>query len=394
MITVATVLTSGGPYHPGHVYRLKRMLDRHLPEHEFVCLTDMHGVPSPWRRELEHGWPKWWAKMECFRPGLFTGPVLYLDLDSDVVGSLADLASYYGPLALLTDFNNPERAQTGVMAFSPSPEIDELWAAWIAEPEGWMQTYESQGAWMHAACPSAQRLQELFPKQIVSFKTDCCTYEPGVPMDIGRRFRGIPAGARIVCYHGTDKPMISPRPALILGAAACLRQDLAMLEELAPIGLFEVFAANDGGVAYTGHIDHWVTVHPDELPQRRARRRKSGGDEDYLTWAISGAVDRILPHDYDVGEWTSVGRASCVARYLVPGRPIVWAGAPMDNMAYAVPHLHHGEAAWPHWRTYQEGVPSKAKQHPWIRSYIRSMSGWTAKFFGEPDAAFLGLETE
>ena len=45
----------------------------------FVCLsnveTDVETIP------LESDFTNWWAKLEIFRPNLFTGPVTYLDLD-------------------------------------------------------------------------------------------------------------------------------------------------------------------------------------------------------------------------------------------------------------------------------------------------------------------------
>ena len=51
-----------------YVGKLRSMASRHLPEHEFVCIT-----------ESEH--PSWWCKLELFKPGRLTGPTIYFDLD-------------------------------------------------------------------------------------------------------------------------------------------------------------------------------------------------------------------------------------------------------------------------------------------------------------------------
>lgn len=109
MITVACVLKSGGIYNAEWVAKLQRGVARNLTlPHRFVCYSD---VPVPcervplvydWEaltadRPRQHDWrvaPRWWSKIELFRPGMFDGPVLYLDLDTLVVGSLDNIASH------------------------------------------------------------------------------------------------------------------------------------------------------------------------------------------------------------------------------------------------------------------------------------------------------------
>jgi len=75
------------------IAHLKRMVEKHLPlEHRFVCMSNVE-VPCE-RIPLEHNWEGWWSKIELFRPGLFTGQVLYLDLDTVIVGSLEPLLKF------------------------------------------------------------------------------------------------------------------------------------------------------------------------------------------------------------------------------------------------------------------------------------------------------------
>lgn len=90
MITVA-VVNHGDYLSRGQQYTdtMRAMVARNLSEpHEFVCLKDV----GPHRG--------WWSKVELFRPGRFTGRVLYLDLDSVVVGALDELAATKGTIDL------------------------------------------------------------------------------------------------------------------------------------------------------------------------------------------------------------------------------------------------------------------------------------------------------
>lgn len=191
MTTIACVLRSGGAYTPEWVWALKRGLARHAPPHTFVCLTDTPAALGPWAVPLRHPWPGWWAKLALFEPGLFTGPVLYLDLDTLVVGDLADLCSYAGPLALLSDFYRPACAQSGVMAWTPGDVTAATWEAWFRSPKAHMRRYRGDGEWLHAYTDRPDRIQDLFPGQVVSYKV----HASGGP----------PTGARLVCGHGRPK---------------------------------------------------------------------------------------------------------------------------------------------------------------------------------------------
>lgn len=118
MITVACVewgnyLGRGAEY----VSKLKAMVAKHLgSSHRFVCLTDDPGrhpgltydecdqlaVPNDsWPADRWcHGLVGWWAKLWLFARGRFTGRVLYLDLDSVIVGPLDELAASKGIIDL------------------------------------------------------------------------------------------------------------------------------------------------------------------------------------------------------------------------------------------------------------------------------------------------------
>lgn len=88
MITLKTVLKSGGAYKPEHVLRMLGMLDRYVDcPAKFVCYSDIdiEGVEV---RPLLHDWPGWWAKLELFRE---VEESFYIDLDMTITENITDM---------------------------------------------------------------------------------------------------------------------------------------------------------------------------------------------------------------------------------------------------------------------------------------------------------------
>lgn len=113
MINVACVLRSGGRYHPEWVYRLQRGVARHLNlSHQFVCLSDVP-LTCSWI-PLDTDWPGWWAKLEVFR---LRGKVLYLDLDTVVVGSLDEICGADHKFTMAHEYYRPQFACSTAMAW-------------------------------------------------------------------------------------------------------------------------------------------------------------------------------------------------------------------------------------------------------------------------------------
>lgn len=91
MITVACVKW-GRKYPESYVLKLRNMCRRNLPAHRFVCFTE-HPVAGVECEPLPSELPTWWSKVGLFKPGLFDGDVLYLDLDVVVTGPLGGLVA-------------------------------------------------------------------------------------------------------------------------------------------------------------------------------------------------------------------------------------------------------------------------------------------------------------
>jgi hypothetical protein len=72
-----------------YIEKLRGMVARNLAAaYRFVCLRPDIGLNG------------WWNKIELFRPGQFAGRVLYLDLDTVIVGALERLVRHKGLLHL------------------------------------------------------------------------------------------------------------------------------------------------------------------------------------------------------------------------------------------------------------------------------------------------------
>lgn len=179
------VLRSGGEYGPEHV----QWLARQVPG--LVCLSDVSvaGVPTV---ALRHGWPGWWSKLELFSDAI-PGDLLYLDLDTVVIGDLSGFE--VGQTTMLSDFYWPERPASGLMYISEQDKAA-VWDGWIADPAGHMAKQRGRGGigdqGFIAECLSPARWQDLLPGKVVSYKAHCRN--------------GVPEGAEVVCFHGKPRP--------------------------------------------------------------------------------------------------------------------------------------------------------------------------------------------
>lgn len=191
-MTVACVLRSGGVYDAEDVERLRNGVAAHLGEHDFVCLSDVE-VPCE-RIPLGHGWPGWWSKIEAF---LLPPPVLYIDLDTIIVGDIADIAAQaeVWQFTMLRDFNVEKGLGSGLMAWGVPMET--LYEKFVEDPAGWMQKCragDQQFIELNVNARGVVRWQDALPGQVVSYKTNRVAQQ------------GVPAGARMVCFHGKPKP--------------------------------------------------------------------------------------------------------------------------------------------------------------------------------------------
>lgn len=178
-----------------YVAKLFGMVARHLPaglEWRGVCLTNDTGtVPDGiWAKMSPLHVEGWWNKIALFRDNAFPDGdrVLYFDLDTVILGSLADVACYSGKFAALSNIWGDGLA-SGVMAWEAG-QMDHIWGLW--ERAGRPEAPQGDQQWINFVARSSDRLQRLYPDQFVSFKADCQD--------------GPPDGARVVYFHGQPRP--------------------------------------------------------------------------------------------------------------------------------------------------------------------------------------------
>lgn len=217
-ITVACVLKSGGRYNAEWVRKLRDAVARHLTlPYRFVCLSDVD-VPCEripllydWpllarQRGHDHDWtvaPAWWSKLELFRPGLFSGAVLYIDLDSIVIGPLDRIVSYPHQFTMAHDPWNRDHLCSTAMAWTGDHSF--LFDAFMEDPGGIARRYDVDE-------PKNGRIgdQAFIEDQFRAFDFKVGTFREVVGRNAVVSYKvdcreGPPNDASIVALHGNPK---------------------------------------------------------------------------------------------------------------------------------------------------------------------------------------------
>lgn len=198
---IACVLRSGGRYRAEHVQTLAEQMRRVAPAERFVCLSDQ-SVDGVETIALVHDWPGWWAKLELFRPDVFPRGerVLYADLDTVVLGDIRSLLEQTEPFLALADFYRrpPLRAWrglgSGLLQWTAGDQTA-LYRQFAANPSGIIRDCGAGGDQIFIESHRLQDVtfwEDVVPGQVVSYKVHCLA--------------GVPADARVICFHGEPKP--------------------------------------------------------------------------------------------------------------------------------------------------------------------------------------------
>jgi hypothetical protein len=181
--------------------RLRTQVMNYLPNADFRCLSDIE-VEGIRTLPLTYDWPGWWSKMELFRPEM-SGDIVFMDLDTSIVGSLVDIVSV-NQLAMMRDVDRPEGLRSSIM-YLPQAARERIWAARIDRPQHWMNLYSKGGDQVFLERfwgDHASRWQHLLPGQIVSWKS----HVRQALHDDESGNGSIPDGAPVVIFHGKPRP--------------------------------------------------------------------------------------------------------------------------------------------------------------------------------------------
>jgi hypothetical protein len=199
---IVTTWSGEGEFTAKHVQALARQCEKYAPLHDFVCITNGK-VPGVECWPNRNKWPGWWVKFEAFAPEV-KGDILYMDLDTVVIGSLEDILKVR-KLTLLRDFyRDGKRLKEGLQAslmLLTEKDRPEPWEYFSNNPRSYMETYKTKGdqpLLERYYMNHAQRWQDILPGQVVSWKVNCgggnAFSKPSIPTD-----------ARIIIFHGQPR---------------------------------------------------------------------------------------------------------------------------------------------------------------------------------------------
>ncbi len=210
MTIVACVLRSGGEYRVEHVERLAKQVGHHAPFGTgFLCMTDqpvevssmMDGLTSPLDLDclvLAHNWPRWFAKLELYGQA---GPILYLDLDVTVMGSLEPLLieAMAHDLIACRDFWHPELHGINTSVVGWRGDAGSLCRAFAGSPVAHESIYDAPGKWGDQGFVrdhwrgDVAMWQDLLPGMVMSYKRGVLLGED-------------PSDCRVLVSHGRPRP--------------------------------------------------------------------------------------------------------------------------------------------------------------------------------------------
>jgi hypothetical protein len=172
--------------------------------------------------------------------------------------------------------------------------------------------------------------------------------------------------------------------AVVVGSAPCRDRDLARLNGVAA----DVIAVNSTGIVLD-HVDHWISIHGDNLPGLLEQRIAAGR-------SLPGVlVGNFLNgnHDKRAVRWEVCPYPGSSSMYAVRWalywgyRRIVLCGVPLTGdqtmkMDGSTEKICKG------YFVYRDGWEAMMKKLP-LTECVRSFSGWTREQFGAPESKFL-----
>jgi hypothetical protein len=204
----------GKKYGPEYVNRLYAMVRRHLSgEFNFICLTDdafgilpsVHCMPIP-HLQLPAGIPeRGWTKLVSFGSDLggFKGTALFLDIDVVIVDSLDPFFEQPGEFVIIHDYKRPWRitGNSSVYRFEIGAHPDVL-KHFEENTLAMRKKFRNEQAYLTHFLHSQGKVTYWPAAWCPSFKYHSI---PRWPFNYWREPM-IPAGARIIIFHGECNP--------------------------------------------------------------------------------------------------------------------------------------------------------------------------------------------
>jgi hypothetical protein len=202
----------GTKYGPDYVNRLHNMVRRHLTvPHRFVCFTDdgaglQPGIevkPLP-PMDLPPGKERGWRKLSTFQAPLadLEGPVLFLDVDIVITGSLDPLFAHPGRFLIIHEWGTRGIVGNSSVYRFEANAHPAVFADFMANIDAVKANFRHEQAYL-SDWMQRHGLLEYWPADwCLSFKRSCW---PGFPACWWRDAE-LPTGTRVVVFHGNPNP--------------------------------------------------------------------------------------------------------------------------------------------------------------------------------------------
>jgi len=163
MINIVCVLRQGGKvgYDASWVEKLQNAVTRNLTmPHKFICLSDCE-VPCE-RIPLETTGDGFWAKLQLFKPGMFTGPVFYLDLDTVICENIDSVIASVLDEKFVMWFEKDKQIHSSAMMWWQG-DHSYLWDLYLSKPLSyWKELYGTAPLYGDQAIISENTDHKLF----------------------------------------------------------------------------------------------------------------------------------------------------------------------------------------------------------------------------------------
>ncbi len=184
----------GELYGPEYVRHLRDSVARNLTvPYTFYCITDRLEAPEGMVHIPCENQTGWWQKVNLFKPGLFEGRVLYLDLDVVIVKSLDSLVSSEGDFIMIENFG-PNKSQSAfnssVMLWTPNETSEKIYTCFTDEV---MKILHGDQCWVW----------RVLGNSILAFEKSLVESYKYSAFNEWRRFS---MNTSVMVFHGSPKP--------------------------------------------------------------------------------------------------------------------------------------------------------------------------------------------
>jgi hypothetical protein len=171
---------------------------------------------------------------------------------------------------------------------------------------------------------------------------------------------------------------------IVTGSASIVMEDIREASALvAPRHVDWMAIGMDATDKYLWPIKYMATYHPFDIPFARAKRKAMGGNTDYQVVSIDPGkqdfvvepIHILMPYSPPPGSSAFLGAQAGIE---LGYKKIILCGCPLLQLES--PH---------NYENFQQGWIDKGA---YVQGKVKSLSGWTKEFLGEPTKEWLDAE--